>query len=182
MVNSGRGPRVISGGSRDGKLTCMLSWNEAYAGPSLAPPPAPGPSPPPGGPDGATSEQPSEGERFIACGRKDTIPQGSHGDIPGPPDLLQGERSARQTGEGAQGPGRACVLWSIGLPGELQHPHPARVTATTRGPTVASTPQVFSSQGDTFPFHFCFFRFVSKKVFYHLAVDRPVIYDGSDFP
>uniref|UniRef100_A0A8C5Z6H0 FYVE and coiled-coil domain-containing protein 1 n=1 Tax=Marmota marmota marmota TaxID=9994 RepID=A0A8C5Z6H0_MARMA len=27
-----------------------------------------------------------------------------------------------------------------------------------------------------------FSRFVSKKVFYHLAVDRPVIYDGSDFP
>ncbi|XP_016058260.1 PREDICTED: FYVE and coiled-coil domain-containing protein 1 [Miniopterus natalensis] len=26
-----------------------------------------------------------------------------------------------------------------------------------------------------------FSRFVSKKVFYHLAVDRPVIYDGSDF-
>ncbi|XP_052507298.1 FYVE and coiled-coil domain-containing protein 1 isoform X1 [Budorcas taxicolor] len=27
-----------------------------------------------------------------------------------------------------------------------------------------------------------FSRFVSKKVFYHLTVDRPVIYDGSDFP
>ncbi|XP_006893109.1 PREDICTED: FYVE and coiled-coil domain-containing protein 1 [Elephantulus edwardii] len=27
-----------------------------------------------------------------------------------------------------------------------------------------------------------FSRFVSKKVFYHLTVDRPVVYDGSDFP
>ncbi|XP_038615913.1 FYVE and coiled-coil domain-containing protein 1 isoform X2 [Tachyglossus aculeatus] len=27
-----------------------------------------------------------------------------------------------------------------------------------------------------------FSRFVSKKVFYHLMADRPVIYDGSDFP
>ncbi|KAM5291950.1 FYVE and coiled-coil domain-containing protein 1 [Ctenodactylus gundi] len=27
-----------------------------------------------------------------------------------------------------------------------------------------------------------FSRFISKKVFYHLTVDRPVIYDGSDFP
>ncbi|NXU64710.1 FYCO1 protein, partial [Horornis vulcanius] len=27
-----------------------------------------------------------------------------------------------------------------------------------------------------------FSRFVSKRVFYHLAVERPVIYDGSDFP
>uniref|UniRef100_A0A5F9CJG9 FYVE and coiled-coil domain autophagy adaptor 1 n=1 Tax=Oryctolagus cuniculus TaxID=9986 RepID=A0A5F9CJG9_RABIT len=27
-----------------------------------------------------------------------------------------------------------------------------------------------------------FSRFVSKKVFYHLTVDRPVIYNGSDFP
>lgn len=32
-----------------------------------------------------------------------------------------------------------------------------------------------------FPSHLCFLRFVSKKVFYHLTVDRPVIYDGSDF-
>uniref|UniRef100_A0A8C0UQP9 FYVE and coiled-coil domain-containing protein 1 n=1 Tax=Cyanistes caeruleus TaxID=156563 RepID=A0A8C0UQP9_CYACU len=27
-----------------------------------------------------------------------------------------------------------------------------------------------------------FSRFISKRVFYHLAVERPVIYDGSDFP
>ncbi|XP_078544281.1 FYVE and coiled-coil domain-containing protein 1 isoform X2 [Lissotriton helveticus] len=27
-----------------------------------------------------------------------------------------------------------------------------------------------------------FSRFISKKVFYHLAVERPVVYDGSDFP
>nr|XP_004662201.2 FYVE and coiled-coil domain-containing protein 1 [Jaculus jaculus] len=27
-----------------------------------------------------------------------------------------------------------------------------------------------------------FSRFISKRVFYHLTVDRPVIYDGSDFP
>lgn len=27
-----------------------------------------------------------------------------------------------------------------------------------------------------------FSRFISKKVLYHLTVDRPVIYDGSDFP
>ncbi|XP_066483716.1 FYVE and coiled-coil domain-containing protein 1 [Tiliqua scincoides] len=27
-----------------------------------------------------------------------------------------------------------------------------------------------------------FSRFISKKVFYHLSVQRPVIYDGSDFP
>ena len=37
------------------------------------------------------------------------------------------------------------------------------------------------SQGNTHLFHFCVLRFVSKKVFYHLTVDRPVIYDGSDF-
>ncbi|NXT13137.1 FYCO1 protein, partial [Prunella fulvescens] len=27
-----------------------------------------------------------------------------------------------------------------------------------------------------------FSRFISKRVFYHLAVERPIIYDGSDFP
>ncbi|NXI68489.1 FYCO1 protein, partial [Anseranas semipalmata] len=27
-----------------------------------------------------------------------------------------------------------------------------------------------------------FSRFISKRVFYHLTVERPVIYDGSDFP
>ncbi|XP_069072502.1 FYVE and coiled-coil domain-containing protein 1 isoform X1 [Pleurodeles waltl] len=27
-----------------------------------------------------------------------------------------------------------------------------------------------------------FSRFISKKVFYHLAAERPVVYDGSDFP
>ncbi|KAH0627255.1 hypothetical protein JD844_002766 [Phrynosoma platyrhinos] len=27
-----------------------------------------------------------------------------------------------------------------------------------------------------------FSRFISKKVFFHLAVQRPIIYDGSDFP
>ncbi|XP_008069580.1 FYVE and coiled-coil domain-containing protein 1 [Carlito syrichta] len=32
-----------------------------------------------------------------------------------------------------------------------------------------------------FIFDNTFSRFVSKKVFYHLTVDRPVIYDGSDF-
>uniref|UniRef100_A0A3Q3KEL3 GOLD domain-containing protein n=2 Tax=Monopterus albus TaxID=43700 RepID=A0A3Q3KEL3_MONAL len=27
-----------------------------------------------------------------------------------------------------------------------------------------------------------FSRFISKKVFYHLTIEKPVIYDGSDFP
>ncbi|XP_069469467.1 FYVE and coiled-coil domain-containing protein 1 isoform X2 [Ambystoma mexicanum] len=27
-----------------------------------------------------------------------------------------------------------------------------------------------------------FSRFISKKVFYHLSIERPVVYDGSDFP
>uniref|UniRef100_A0A7N6FF74 FYVE and coiled-coil domain-containing protein 1 n=1 Tax=Anabas testudineus TaxID=64144 RepID=A0A7N6FF74_ANATE len=33
-----------------------------------------------------------------------------------------------------------------------------------------------------FIFDNSFSRFISKKVFYHLTVERPVIYDGSDFP
>ncbi|NXD23966.1 FYCO1 protein, partial [Spelaeornis formosus] len=34
----------------------------------------------------------------------------------------------------------------------------------------------------TLVFDNTFSRFISKRVFYHLAVERPVIYDGSDFP
>ncbi|XP_055020627.1 FYVE and coiled-coil domain-containing protein 1 isoform X2 [Boleophthalmus pectinirostris] len=34
----------------------------------------------------------------------------------------------------------------------------------------------------TFIFDNSFSRFISKKVFYHLTMEQPVIYDGSDFP
>ncbi|XP_034339665.1 FYVE and coiled-coil domain-containing protein 1 [Arvicanthis niloticus] len=46
-----------------------------------------------------------------------------------------------------------------------------------RGQLKVRTPGIY-----LFIFDNTFSRFISKKVFYHLTVDRPVIYDGSDFP
>ncbi|XP_006170189.1 FYVE and coiled-coil domain-containing protein 1 [Tupaia chinensis] len=46
-----------------------------------------------------------------------------------------------------------------------------------RGQLKVRTPGVYMLIFDN-----TFSRFVSKKVLYHLTVDRPVVYDGSDFP
>ncbi|XP_065484201.1 FYVE and coiled-coil domain-containing protein 1 isoform X1 [Caloenas nicobarica] len=48
---------------------------------------------------------------------------------------------------------------------------------TIRGQVKVRNPGVY-----TLIFDNTFSRFISKRVFYHLAVERPVIYDGSDFP
>ncbi|KFQ31694.1 FYVE and coiled-coil domain-containing protein 1 [Mesitornis unicolor] len=48
---------------------------------------------------------------------------------------------------------------------------------TIRGQVKVRNPGIY-----TLIFDNTFSRFISKKVFYHLAVERPVIYDGSDFP
>ncbi|XP_064527349.1 FYVE and coiled-coil domain-containing protein 1 isoform X3 [Pseudopipra pipra] len=48
---------------------------------------------------------------------------------------------------------------------------------TIRGQVKVRNPGIY-----TLIFDNTFSRFISKRVFYHLAVERPVIYDGSDFP
>ncbi|XP_056192914.1 FYVE and coiled-coil domain-containing protein 1 isoform X1 [Falco biarmicus] len=48
--------------------------------------------------------------------------------------------------------------------------------------TVRGQVKVRNSGIYTLIFDNTFSRFISKRVFYHLAVERPVIYDGSDFP
>ncbi|KAM6102382.1 FYVE and coiled-coil domain-containing protein 1 isoform 4-T7 [Theristicus caerulescens] len=48
--------------------------------------------------------------------------------------------------------------------------------------TIRGQVKVRNSGIYTLIFDNTFSRFVSKRVFYHLAVERPVIYDGSDFP
>ncbi|NWS46841.1 FYCO1 protein, partial [Probosciger aterrimus] len=48
--------------------------------------------------------------------------------------------------------------------------------------TIRGQVKVRNSGIYTLIFDNTFSRFISKRVFYHLAVERPVIYDGSDFP
>ncbi|NWV53699.1 FYCO1 protein, partial [Daphoenositta chrysoptera] len=48
---------------------------------------------------------------------------------------------------------------------------------TIRGQVKVRNPGIY-----TLIFDNTFSRFISKRVFYHLAVERPIIYDGSDFP
>ncbi|NXF86765.1 FYCO1 protein, partial [Psilopogon haemacephalus] len=48
---------------------------------------------------------------------------------------------------------------------------------TIRGQVKVRNPGIY-----TLIFDNTFSRFISKRVFYHLAIERPVIYDGSDFP
>ncbi|NXU48439.1 FYCO1 protein, partial [Turnix velox] len=48
--------------------------------------------------------------------------------------------------------------------------------------TIRGQVKVRNSGVYTLIFDNTFSRFISKRVFYHLAVERPVIYDGSDFP
>ncbi|NWQ66336.1 FYCO1 protein, partial [Neopipo cinnamomea] len=48
---------------------------------------------------------------------------------------------------------------------------------TIRGQVKVRNPGIYALIFDN-----TFSRFISKRVFYHLAVERPVIYDGSDFP
>ncbi|XP_071660972.1 FYVE and coiled-coil domain-containing protein 1 isoform X2 [Patagioenas fasciata] len=48
---------------------------------------------------------------------------------------------------------------------------------TIRGQVKVRNPGIY-----TLIFDNTFSRFISKRVFYHLAVERPVIYDGSDLP
>ncbi|KAM6282419.1 FYVE and coiled-coil domain-containing protein 1 isoform 3-T3 [Porphyrio hochstetteri] len=48
---------------------------------------------------------------------------------------------------------------------------------TIRGQVKVRNPGIY-----TLIFDNTFSRFISKRVFYHLTVERPVIYDGSDFP
>ncbi|NXQ98433.1 FYCO1 protein, partial [Sagittarius serpentarius] len=48
--------------------------------------------------------------------------------------------------------------------------------------TIKGQVKVRNSGIYTLIFDNTFSRFISKRVFYHLAVERPVIYDGSDFP
>ncbi|NXK23424.1 FYCO1 protein, partial [Arenaria interpres] len=48
--------------------------------------------------------------------------------------------------------------------------------------TIRGQVKVRNSGIYTLIFDNTFSRFISKRVFYHLAVERPVVYDGSDFP
>ncbi|NWH24489.1 FYCO1 protein, partial [Grus americana] len=48
--------------------------------------------------------------------------------------------------------------------------------------TIRGQVKVRNSGIYTLIFDNTFSRFISKRVFYHLTVERPVIYDGSDFP
>ncbi|KFW04704.1 FYVE and coiled-coil domain-containing protein 1, partial [Eurypyga helias] len=48
--------------------------------------------------------------------------------------------------------------------------------------TIRGQVKVRNSGIYTLIFDNTFSRFISKRVFYHLAVERPIIYDGSDFP
>ncbi|NXK73957.1 FYCO1 protein, partial [Amazona guildingii] len=48
--------------------------------------------------------------------------------------------------------------------------------------TIRGQVKVRNSGIYTLIFDNTFSRFISKRVFYHLAVERPVIYDGSDLP
>ncbi|KFO70791.1 FYVE and coiled-coil domain-containing protein 1 [Cuculus canorus] len=48
--------------------------------------------------------------------------------------------------------------------------------------TIRGQVKVRNSGIYTLIFDNTFSRFISKRVFYHLAIERPVIYDGSDFP
>lgn len=97
-------------------------------------------------------------------------PRKVHGDVPTPPDLCR--EGILLDRKGGVCPRRGHAL--------CEGPPPSRGLPTS--PTAA--PQMPQPQPscNTLLSHFCFLRFVSKKVFYHLTVDRPVIYDGSDFP
>ncbi|NXJ02201.1 FYCO1 protein, partial [Psophia crepitans] len=48
--------------------------------------------------------------------------------------------------------------------------------------TIRGQVKVRNSGIYTLIFDNTFSRFISKRVFYHLTIERPVIYDGSDFP